>query len=561
MRGAAAASALVVAFAAGGWAVARDRPTPAPAQARLVRPNIILITAEDLSPRFGSYGDPVAHTPNVDALAREGVRFANVFTAAPVCAPSRSALITGVHQQTLGTMHMRTSSFGKDMDHGAPYEAVPPAQVKAFPELLRAAGYYTVNRAKTDYQFGDPFTVWDENSGDADWKGRAPNQPFFAMINFGETHESRTWPPETKGTHPSIAQVMKQNARIDADKDFTPTDPAKVRVPPYYPDTPAVRANIARHYDNVRVMDARVGKLLDQLRREGRFADSIIIFTTDHGDGLPRGKRSLYDTGLKVPLIVRYPDARGAGTTRDELVSFVDLAPTLLGLAGAKAPAWIQGHDILGRHRPRTQIEASADRFDEITQRRKLIRDGRYAYIRNYITDQPVLPSLVYQNVNPIMAEWRRLDAAGRLTPLQRSYLHGPLPHEELYDTVADPDQVRNLAADPAQRPRLMRMRKALDAWTARTGDLSAMPEAKMVARMRPGGKQPLTAAPVACRAGGAVRLASATPGASIGWQGADGKWKLYAGPVSGAVAAKAIRYGYRESAVTTLPAKLPPCR
>lgn len=531
-------------------------------EAANVRPNIILITAEDLSPRLGAYGDGLARTPNIDGLAKEGIRFTNVFTASPVCAPSRSALITGVHPQTLGTMHMRTSSFGENMDHGAPYEAVPPAQVKAFPELLRAAGYYTVNRAKTDYQFGEPFTIWDAHSEKADWSGRASGQPFFAMINYFETHESRTWPLDTRGSHPAIPKMLESNRQLDAAKLFPLTDPALVDVPPYYPDTAKVRANLARHYDNIRVMDQKVGALLDQLRRAGRFEDSIIIYTTDHGDGLPRSKRALYDTGLRVPLIVRYPDGRGAGTTRDELVSFVDLAPTILALAETDVPDWIQGRDILGSHRQRDHVYATADRFDEVIERRKLVRDNRYAYIRNFITDQAALPFHLYQNINPITAEWRRLDAEGKLTPLQRSYLHGPIPAEELYDTETDPHQIRNLATDPAHRGRVLAMRAAMEAWIARTGDLSATPELELVARIWPDGKQPKTAVPTACGIGAAVRLASATPGASIGWRGEDGAWRLYAGPVKGAREAKAIRYGYAESAVARLgtPSSLPVC-
>lgn len=518
------------------------------------RPNIILITAEDLSPRIGAFGDAVAHTPHIDQLAREGIRYTNVFTTSGVCAPSRSALITGVHQQTLGTMHMRTSAFGKDMDHGAPYEAVPPAQVKAFPELLRAAGYYTVNNPKTDYQFGEPFTVWDQSGTAADWKNAPQGKPLFLMINHEYTHESRTWAPGTDPKiHPSVAGVMKQNERgVDALKDFPLTDPARVRVPAYYPDTPAVRANIARVYDNVRVMDGQVGKLLARLKAEGRFEDSIIIFMTDHGDGLPRAKRTVFDSGLRVPVIVRFPDKRGAGSVDNRMVSGVDLAPTLLEIAGIKPPKWVQGKSFLPAKPKQPYIFAAGDRFDEVTQRFKAVRDSRFKYIR-YYSRLPLIPSLGYQNVNPIMMELRQLDKAGGLSPLQASYLRDPAPAEMLFDTQADPDEVRNLAGDPLYAKELARLRKALDGWNRSTGDLSALDEAKMVERMWPGGKQPETAEVKACRTkDGKVALSSATLGASLGWRQPDGDWLLYVRPIAGAeVEAKAVRYGYKTTTVS----------
>jgi arylsulfatase A-like enzyme len=540
-----------------------ETPPPAAAARVPARPNIILITAEDLSPRFGSYGDSVAVTPNVDRLAAEGVRFTRAFTTAGVCAPSRSALITGVSQETLGTMHMRTRDYGAKMKEGFPYEAVPPAEVKAFPELLRAAGYYTVNDQKTDYQFGDPFTVWDQNRDEANWNARRPGQPFFLMFNHEHTHESRTWPLDTDAKlHPSVPHVMKQNARLDAEKTFAPTDPAQVRVPAYFPDTPVVRANIAREYDNVRAMDAAVGRLLDRLRSEGRFDDSIIIFMTDHGDGLPRGKRTIFDSGTQVPFIIRFPDKRYAGTVRGDLVSAIDLAPTFLHWAKAPVPKWIQGRDLFGGKAP-DAIYMGGDRFDEVPQRFRGVREARYHYIR-YYSDLPVIPSLAYQNVNPIMREWRRLLAAGGLTPLQRSYLEGPAAREMLFDTASDPDEVTNLAGDPKFAAVRKRLSAKLDRWIAASGDQGRDSEAVMTERMWPGGKQPMTEPVTACRAAtGKIRLASPTPGASIGWGGSDGKTNLYAGPLNADApfASRAIRYGYKPSdAVTVDPSKVPAC-
>ncbi|WP_067786325.1 sulfatase [Paraurantiacibacter namhicola] len=528
------------------------------------RPNIILITAEDLSPRMGFMGDEVAVTPNLDALAAESVVFTKTFTTAGVCAPARSALITGVHQTTLGTMHMRTSSYGMNMPEGEPYEAVPPASIKAFPELLRSAGYHTVNRQKTDYQFGEPFTIWDDNDHSQQWPhGLDAEQPFFAMINFPTTHEGRTWPPDLNTSErPNVKNALERNATMDARKNFPPTVPDAVRVPAYYPDTPVVRQNLARHYDNIRLMDQEVGALLRKLEAEGRFDDSIIIFTTDHGDGLPRAKRTIFDSGTHVPLIVRFPNGYGAGERRSELVSFVDLAPTILAFAGVGLPDWIQGRDIF-RAAPPQYIYMAGDRFDEVPQRFRGIRSDGYLYIR-YFSDKPVIPSLGYQNTNPIMHEWRRLHAEGALTPLQAMYLEAPAPRRMLFDVSADPDNVRNLADDPAYAVIATRMDSDLMDWIARSGDLGRVPEAQMRARMWPGGTQPRTAAPQGCRASdGAVVLTSATVGASVDYGGEQGEAELYARPISATqpFAARAIRYGYAPSAPSPIdPASLQPC-
>lgn len=532
-----------------------------PAEGR-AQPNIIFITAEDLSPRFGFMGDPVAVTPNIDALALEGVWFSRAFTTSGVCAPSRSALITGVHQQTLGTMNMRTRDYARQPG-GFAYDAVPPPEVKAFPELLRRAGYHAINRQKTDYQFGEPFSVWDDDSRGKDLPNLADRQPFFAMVNHEVTHESVTWPPDTDPSlNPAVANVVKRNAKIDEEKRFPLTDPAKVRVPAYYPDTPVVRANIARQYDNTRLMDEQVGRLLARLKADGRFEDSIIVFTTDHGDGLPRAKRTIFDSGTQVPLIVRFPDGRFAGTRRDDLVSFVDLAPTFLAWAGAPIPDWIQGRNLFADPAP-DAIYMAGDRFDEVPQRFRGVREERWHYIR-YFSDEPVIPSLGYQNVNPIMREMRRLADEGGLTPLQASYLDGPAPRELLFDTAADPDEVNNLAKVPRFETVRRRMAGKLDRWIERTGDLGRMDEADMVAAMWPGGKQPKTARVAACRQqGGAIRLSSATKGASIGWNGENGQRDLYVSPVSAtrAFVSRAIRYGYAPSDPVTIdPSAAPPC-
>lgn len=508
-------------------------------------------------------GDPVAVTPNLDRLALQSVVFERAFTTAGVCSPSRAALITGVHQTTLGAHNMRTSSYGENMDEGMAYRAVPPRHVKAFPELLRAAGYFTVNDFKTDYQFGDAFTVWDQNRKGADWNARADGQPFFAMLNNEVTHEGRIWAPDTDpAMHPFVPRRLALNAEIDAAKDFPPTDPAVVRIPPYWPDTPVVRANLARFYDNIRLMDQQVGTLLERLEAEGRFEDSVIIFTTDHGDGLPRHKRTIFDSGTRVPFLVRFPDGKGAGTRRADLVSFVDLAPTILTLADAVVPDWMQGRDIFSDPAP-DAIFMAGDRFDEVPQRFRGMREKRWHYIR-YFSDTPLIPSLRYQNVNPIMQEMRRLHAVGGLTSLQASTLTGIAPRELLFDTSNDPDEVENLANDPQLAEVKLRLSTRLDRWIKDSGDLGRIAERDLLARIWPGGVQPVTGPVHACRAvDDAVTLRSATAAASIGFGGAEGKRNLYSRPIhtSSPFRARAVRYGYRPSNRTDIdPKALPKC-
>lgn len=524
------------------------------------RPNILWISTEDLSPRIGAYGDPVARTPNLDRLAGEGMIYTRAFTTAPVCAPSRAAIITGMYQNAIGAQHMRTGE-NRVEDLPGPYEAVPPFYVKAFPEYLRAAGYYTTNAVKTDYQFGTPFTIWDELSPDAHWRNRPdPDQPFFSVINITRTHESQVFPDAIEGRQPT-------------------TDPGAVEVPPYYPDTPAIREGLAHWYDNIAAMDARVEEILRQLEEDGLADETIVFFWSDHGDGLPRGKRSLYDSGLRSILMVRWPEALdppfAPGTTNDELVSFVDLAPTVLALAGVPVPVHLQGRVLMG---PEAEPEpeyvfAARDRMDIEYDMRRSARDERFLYIRNFMPQLPYVGNIPYRNQSPIMQELLRLHREGELFGPAALWLRNSRPPEELYDTHADPYQVNNLAGDPAHRATLERMRAAVDGWMKRIDDQGLINEAEMIQRMWPGGVQPTTAAPIILERGSPnwqeitreetipfdapteVEIYEPTQGASVGYtteEGPDARWKLYTGPFlitePVTVRARAIRYGYAES-------------
>lgn len=527
------------------------------------RPNIVWISNEDMGPHLGVYGDTFARTPNLDRLAGQSVRYTHAFTTAPVCAPSRAAIITGMYQTAIGAQHMRTTE-DRVPELPGPYLAVPPHYVKAFPEYLRAAGYFTSNRSKTDYQFGEPFTIWDDLGNAAHWRNRdSREQPFFSVFNLTVTHESQSFPtsPARKGK-PLVS------------------DPKGVPLPPYYPDTPAVREELARMYDNIADMDAQVGEILRQLEEDGLAENTIVFYWADHGDGIPRNKRSLYDSGLRVPLMIRLPKTLAAdvepGSVRDELVSMVDLAPTVLALAGVDAPTHLQGRVLVGPKKGPAPdyVFGARDRMDAEYDMMRSARDSRFLYIRNFNLDQPYAGHIIYRNQSAIMQELLRLAAAGALSGPPALWMRTHRPPEELFDTVADPHQIRNLAGEPQHQAALVRLREAVQDWMTRVGDQGLINEPEMIQRMWPGGVQPETAQPyiVDRRSAEISRRVDAmvvrepfevvvyvpTQGASVGYTTEDGpsaKWQLYTGPIAVrpgmTLRAKAIRYGYKESPET----------
>jgi len=522
------------------------------------RPNLLLLVAEDLGPRIGAFGDRAARTPVLDRLAAQGVRFSHAFTTAGVCAPSRAALVTGMHQIAIGAQHMRTGSRP-----AGSYRTVPPPQVKAFPERLRAAGYYTFVTAKLDYQFSGhgtgsgPFTVWDAEDDETLWQGRDPGQPFFGMVNFLVTHETGIFPPLGAWPHSLLHAAIQVFRAWRFGWPSGETPPASVPVPPYFPDTPTVRADLARHYDNIAQMDRAVGALLERLEADGLADSTIVIWTTDHGDGLPRAKRDLFDAGIRVPLIVRWPERLRPprvvpGAEDGRLVSMVDLAPTLLALAGLEPPRSLHGRDFLARDAtPRRYVYAARDRIDEVDDRQRAVRDDRFKYIRSWHPELAGGHPLAFRDHLEIVRELRALHEAGRLDEAQRRWFE-PVGEERLFDTRADPHELRDLSDDPAHAAVLVRMRDALDAWLERVGDWSEVDEDAMVEAFWPEGVQPVTPPPEVRIEEGCIVLAAPTPGASLGYRVASDRWRPYTGPFAaprGArVEVKAVRYGWADS-------------
>lgn len=414
------------------------------------RPNVVWIVSEDNSPKLGCYGEPLARTPVLDGLAKQGVRYTNARSAAPVCAPSRCSIITARFATALGTQNMRS-------------RWPIPEDIRYFPEYLREAGYYCTNNAKTDYNVGNDRIkqAWDESSKTAHWKNRPAGKPFFAVFNTELTHES---------------SLHK--------RDQLTTDPATVRVPAYLPDLPAVRQDLAQYHDRIALMDGFVGGKLKELEAEGLLDSTIVVYYSDHGGAIPRGKRFLYDSGTRVPLIIRVPERfkdlapQAAGTVCDDQVSLIDMGPTVLSWCGVSLPAGIHGRAIAGPLRsPAPAVGFSfRDRMDERYDGSRAVYDGRFVYIRNYFPLVPNGQYLDYLWKAASMKAWADAFAAGTLTPTQSLFFQ-PKAVEELFDSSTDPDNVVNLAADPARAADLERLRKALHDRLLSLRDTAFLPE------------------------------------------------------------------------------------
>lgn len=515
---------------------------------KVAQPNILWITNEDMSPQhLGCYGGKVAKTPNIDQLAKEGVRYTNAFSTAGVCAPSRNTLITGMYQTSIGGHNMRNflpGSFNSpNFKSGAPfpsYSILTPEDVKAFPEFLRKAGYYCTNNYKQDYQFEAPETVWDENSNTADWRGRPDkNQPFFSIINLEDTHEGQLF------------------ARDNMPLTVKPED---VELLPFYKDTPTMRKDVARHLSNIEDMDRKVGEIIKKLKEDGLYDNTIIFYYSDHGDCLPYVKREVYDRGLKVPLVIRYPNAQNAGSVVDDLVSFVDFAPTLLSLANIPIPNFMQGQAFLGSQKAKTSrkyIFAARDRMDAKVDRVRAVGDGQFKYYRNYMPELPYYQDLNYRKQIKSMAELLKLRDEGQLTGLQMHWFRPNKPQEELFDVKNDPYEVNNIANDPKYAVKLKELREQHKAWTKKYGDLGQLPEKDIRAKWWNGKEQaPKTENPIVKLMGSQAVISCQTSGASIGFKkhSTDKSWSVYSIPIKMAkgdsLIVQAYRIGYEKSDV-----------
>lgn len=522
--------------------------------------NIIWISCEDIGPILSTYGNKAIKTPNIDRIAAEGVKYTNAYSTVGVCAPSRFSIITGMYPARLGAHNMRTGNhnnfkFPEDVFHKTnkgildtsgknvpEYEVVTPSYVKAFTEYLRAENYYCVNDNKCDYQFNAPFTAWDDVFGGGTYKNAPKDAPFFYVKNHYISHESRIW--------------------LRKDKPLT-VNPEEVTIPAYYPDIPIVRNDIARKYSNIEALDKEVGQLLDQLEADGVLDNSIIFFWSDHGGNLLRQKRAVGNSGLHVPLLIRYPDGYRAGEIDDRLVSLMDLGPTVMSLLGIKPPQHLDGRAFAGKYEqaPRKLIFGSADRFDESTDMQRSVLDGRYVYVKNFMPELPLIYRNKYREQIPMNAKLIALNQEKKLKGDASYIFMDTKPLEEFYDLQNDPYEVHNLAKDPNYATKIKGYRKALKDWQLEIEDKGFVPEHDLIEMFWPEMKQPITQNVTFKKNNkGTLKLNSLTEGASIGYQIGDdigtNHWNLYHKPLridkSQKILARAIRIGYKTSEITS---------
>jgi N-sulfoglucosamine sulfohydrolase len=418
--------------------------------------NILWIIGEDMGPQFGCYGYPLVRTPNLDRLASEGVRFTKAFTTAPVCSAARSAWNTGMYQTTIGAHHHR--SHRKD-------GYTLPQGVDLISRRLGSHGYFTANvreiapglkaSGKTDFNFTAP----DAFEG-THWRERRKDQPFFAQINFQETHKG-----------PAFVEARKQEIL---------TDPVKIPLPPYYPDHPVVRDEFANYLDAMNLLDRKVGTVLKMLDEEGLAANTAVFFFGDNGRCLIRGKQWLYDAGIHIPLLVRWPGVTKPGTIREDPVSSIDIPATALAMAGIALPPNMQGQVMLGPNaKRRDHIFAARDRCDNTVDRIRCIRTSRYKLIRNFMPERPYTQANNYiETQYPTLGVMKKLHAEGKLNDTQALFMQPRKPEYELYDVMADPHEVRNLADAPRHKKTFQELSTKLERWIEESNDQDRMPEA-----------------------------------------------------------------------------------
>lgn len=432
------------------------------------KPNILWITIEDSSPQFfGCYGNQNARTPVIDKLAEEGIRFTNAFSTGTVCSPSRSTIITGVRTFKMGTGNHRSNYPIPGFIHGFPY-------------YMQQLEYYVTNNNKTDYNVGNvnSFTdeAWNESSGKAGWWGRKPGQPFFAVFNFMDSHQSRTMTMSYDWYRENVWDKLSGSERI-GDNDF--------EMPPIYRDSPEMRKHFARVYNSIKLTDNRIGELLEKLEKDNLRDSTIIFFYADHGEGEPRGKTNGINYGYRVPFVMWFPEMYKhlspwgtSGVVSDELVDFEDLAPTLINIAGGQIPDYLKGRILIGNNRskPASHLILSADRSDNGIDMVRSITDGKYMYSRNFMPFMPELRYIRYMEISEIKQQMRSDLERNLLDPLQKSMFEDR-PAEFLFDIENDIWETRNLADDPKYKQVLEKMRKQLDAEILESRDIMFLPE------------------------------------------------------------------------------------
>ncbi|PCJ92311.1 MAG: sulfatase [Flavobacteriaceae bacterium] len=504
------------------------------------QPNIVWFVAEDQSPDFfPMYGDSTISLPSLESLAQDGVVFTNAYAPVPVCAPTRSAIITGMYPTTLGTHNMRT--YNAYTTENQPeieipsYSPIVPQGTKMFTEYLRKAGYYCTNNAKEDYNFKSLESAWDVSSNDGHWRNRPEDAPFFSVFNYNICHESGIW---KQGAN-------ELSVSLDA-----------IQVPPYFPNDSIIRHDMAVNYSNLARMDAKIGELIDQLKEDGLYDNTIIFFYGDHGGPFPRHKRALYETGTKVPMVIKFPENKKEQDYNATFLNFIDLAPTVLSLVGIQPPKNMQGKALFGKYKNQLTskyIFTSSDRFDGMVDRLRAVRSQKYKYIKNFNTSQSNVLAVKYREQMPMMKHMNEMQAQGTLDTVQSLWFKTPKPEEELYDLENDPYELINLADNEIHKDTLVHLRNVLREWIIETNDLGRVSEKELINRWLVNGEQPMVSELVLTEKGGLVSLECPLNDATIIWKRPkDLVWSIYKEPLDTDIEfiAKAVRIGYVDSAI-----------
>lgn len=506
-------------------------------QEEVEKTNIVWFIAEDITLLLSPYGDSTAYTPNINRLSNEGVTYTNCYSVSGVCAPSRSALITGMYPTSIGTHNMRVNWNTPD-DLGD-YWVTLPASVKTFTQYMRLGGYFCTNNAKTDYNFNTGYADWDVNGETAHWRNRKNiDQPFFSVFTSNTTHESRIW----------------QNSHLPMT-----VNPKDVPVPPYYPDNPVVRKDIARTYSNIELMDKELGLILDQLEEDQLLKNTIVVFIGDNGGPLPRQKRELYQSGINVPMIIRFPNEHKAGTISHDLISFVDFGPTMLKVADVNIPDNFHGIPFLPeRKQSRKYIFAGKDRLDNYYDMVRAVSDGRYKYIRNFMPDKAYYFDIKYRLQMDMMQELCELHDNEMLSMEQARFFDDQKPLEELYDTNNDPHELINLANNEAYAEKLQEFRQVLYNWQIKYGDYGFVEEKNLRKYFWAGDEQPITDKPTVTIEGSKVELKCDNQNATMVYSFTQNDvesgdtYNIYSKPIiigeSGILKCRSERYGFKPS-------------
>ena len=514
-----------------------------------IRPNIIWLVAEDQSVNFfPMYGDETIDLPNLSSLREDGILYENAYSPVPVCAPARSSIITGMYPTSLGTHNMRTyAEFpqpkpSKDIIN---YSPVPISNVKMFTEYLRKNNYYTSNYGKEDYNFKKTDGSWDYTCTGGScsqkleplWRERKKDQPFFAVFNFGITHESQVW--------------------SQGDKELY-VNPDEINVPPIFPDTAEVRKDLAVNYSNLIRLDKQIGEIIDLLKKDNLYNNSVIFFYADHGGPFPRFKRALYETGIKVPLIIKLSKNLDYDTSNSSLVSFIDYAPTVLSLAGIKPPEYMQGKALLGKYKSKEKSEfifSSSDRFDEHVDRSRAIIHKGFKYIKHF-NPEISRTNNAYRDNMAMMKNMKKLWDEGKLGKDQAHWFKNPKPLEEMYLLNEDPYELNNIVDDPRYADKVKFMQESLNNWITKTNDLGEFNEVDLIDKFLVDGSQPKLSPLNVVYKDGLVLFQHDDSKITIVWRKiGEQKWEIYSSGLNplNNIEAKAVQIGYEDSDITKI--------